>query len=128
MYTFITVNDYLSRIGAVLMGQVYNFLGLSVGVINSSNVSYLYDPARKEEDKERDTIGEFKVVYDFLKPCSRREAYAADVTYGTNHEYGFDYLRDNLATSVENLVQSGIIYAIVDEVDSILIDEARTRS
>ncbi|MEK7128565.1 MAG: preprotein translocase subunit SecA [Patescibacteria group bacterium] len=122
----ITVNDYLSRIGAVLMGQVYNFLGLSVGVINSSNVSYLYDPARKEEDKERDTIGEFKVVYDFLKPCSRREAYAADVTYGTNHEYGFDYLRDNLATSVENLVQRGHHYAIVDEVDSILIDEART--
>ncbi len=122
----ITVNDYLSRIGAVLMGQVYNFLGLSVGVINSNNVSYLYDSTHKEEDKERDTIGEFKVVYDFLKPCSRREAYRADVTYGTNHEYGFDYLRDNLATSIDALVQRGHHYAVVDEVDSILIDEART--
>ncbi|HTE48846.1 MAG TPA: preprotein translocase subunit SecA, partial [Candidatus Paceibacterota bacterium] len=122
----VTVNDYLSRIGAVLMGQVYNFLGLSVGVINSNNVSYLYDATHKEEDPERDKVGEFKVVYDFLKPSGRREAYYADVTYGTNHEYGFDYLRDNLATSVENLVQRGHSYAIVDEVDSILIDEART--
>ena len=90
----VTVNDYLSRIGAVLMGQVYNFLGLSVGVINSQNVSYLYDARHKEEDGERDQVGEFKIVYDFLKPCSRKEAYQADVTYGTNHEYGFDYLRD----------------------------------
>ena len=122
----VTVNDYLSRIGAVLMGQVYNFLGLSVGVINSNNVSYLYDATHKEEDEERDTVGEFKVVYDFLKPCSRKEAYAADITYGTNHEYGFDYLRDNLATNVNDLVQRGHHYAIVDEVDSILIDEART--
>ncbi len=122
----VTVNDYLSRIGAVLMGQVYNFLGLSVGVINSQNVSYLYDPSHKEEDKERDTVGEFKIVYDFLKPCSRRDAYAADVTYGTNHEYGFDYLRDNLATNINDLVQRGHNFAIVDEVDSILIDEART--
>src|SRR3989344_1497859 len=122
----VTVNDYLSRIGAVLMGQVYNFLGLSVGVINSQNVSYLYDSSHKEEDKERDKVGEFKIVYDFLKPCSRKEAYGADVTYGTNHEYGFDYLRDNLATNINNLVQRGHNYAIVDEVDSILIDEART--
>ena len=122
----VTVNDYLSRIGAVLMGQVYNFLGLSVGVINSQNVSYLYDPKHKEEDQERDQVGEFKVVYDFLKPCSRKEAYLADVTYGTNHEFGFDYLRDNLATSVNDLVQREHNYAIVDEVDSILIDEART--
>jgi len=122
----ITVNDYLSRIGAVLMGQVYNFLGLSVGVINSNNISYIYDPTHKEEDKERDTVGEFKVMYDFLKPSSRKQAYAADVTYGTNHEYGFDYLRDNLATNINDLVQRGHHYAIVDEVDSILIDEART--
>src|SRR3989338_7969304 len=93
----ITVNDYLARLGAVLMGQIYNSLGLSVGVINSQNVSYLYSPLHKEEDKERDQVGEFKVVYDFLKPCSRKEAYAADITYGTNHEFGFDYLRDNLA-------------------------------
>lgn len=122
----VTVNDYLSRIGAVLMGQVYNFLGLSVGVINSNNVSYLYDSTHKEEDKERDQVGEFKVVYDFLKPVSRKEAYSADVTYGTNHEYGFDYLRDNLAVDINGLVQRGHNYAVVDEVDSILIDEART--
>ncbi|MFA6177630.1 MAG: preprotein translocase subunit SecA [Candidatus Paceibacterota bacterium] len=122
----VTVNDYLSRIGAVLMGQVYNFLGLSVGVINSQNVSYLYDATHKEEDVDRDTVGEFKIVYDFLKPCSRKEAYGADITYGTNHEYGFDYLRDNLATNINDLVQRGHHFAIVDEVDSILIDEART--
>ena len=122
----VTVNDYLSRIGAVLMGQVYNFLGLSVGVINSQNVSYLYDSTHKEEDQERDKVGEFKIVYDFLKPCSRKQAYAADITYGTNHEYGFDYLRDNLATNINDLVQRGHNFAIVDEVDSILIDEART--
>jgi preprotein translocase subunit SecA len=122
----VTVNDYLSRIGAVLMGQVYNFLGLSVGVINSQNVSYLYDATHVEEDKEREQVGEFKIVYDFLKPCSRKEAYNADVTYGTNHEYGFDYLRDNLVTSLNDMVQRGHNFAIVDEVDSILIDEART--
>jgi preprotein translocase subunit SecA len=122
----VTVNDYLSRIGAVLMGQVYNFLGLSVGVINSQNVSYLYDATHKEEDQERDKVGEFKIVYDFLKPCSRKVAYVADITYGTNHEYGFDYLRDNLATNINDLVQRGHNFAIVDEVDSILIDEART--
>ena len=122
----ITVNDYLARRDAVLMGQVYNFLGLSVGVINSQNVSYLYDPKHTEEDKERDTVGEFKIVYDFLKPCSRKDAYNADITYGTNHEYGFDYLRDNLATSINDLVQRRHNFAIVDEVDSILIDEART--
>ena len=122
----ITVNDYLARRDAVLMGQVYNFLGLTVGVINSNNVSYLYDAIHKEEDPERDQVGEFKIVYDFLKPCSRKEAYAADITYGTNHEYGFDYLRDNLATRMDDLVQRGHYFAIVDEVDSILIDEART--
>ncbi len=122
----ITVNDYLARRDAVLMGQVYNFLGLTVGVINSQNVSYLYDPRHTEEDKERDTVGEFKIIYDFLKPCSRREAYAAEITYGTNHEYGFDYLRDNLSTSINDLVQREHNFAIVDEVDSILIDEART--
>jgi preprotein translocase subunit SecA len=122
----VTVNDYLARLGAVLMGQVYNFLGLTVGVINSQNISYLYDPKHTEEDKERDRVGEFKIVYDFLKQCSRKEAYAADITYGTNHEYGFDYLRDNLATSINDLVQRGHFFAIVDEVDSILIDEART--
>jgi len=139
----VTVNDYLARRDAVLMGQVYNLLGLSVGVINSQNVSYFYDekhfnkaptpegvgvPTSESvgKDKERDTVGEFKIIYDFLKPCSRREAYHADITYGTNHEFGFDYLRDNLATRVEDLVQREHNFAIVDEVDSILIDEART--
>ncbi|HNW71771.1 MAG TPA: preprotein translocase subunit SecA [Candidatus Paceibacterota bacterium] len=122
----VTVNDYLARRDAVLMGQVYDFLGLSVGVINSQNVSYLYDPKHFDEDKERDKVGEFKIIYDFLKPCSRREAYFADITYGTNHEYGFDYLRDNLVTSINDLVQREHNFAIVDEVDSILIDEART--
>ncbi|MFA6325065.1 MAG: preprotein translocase subunit SecA [Candidatus Paceibacterota bacterium] len=122
----VTVNDYLARRDSVLMGQVYDFLGLSIGVINSQNVSYLYDPKHVEEDKERDTVGEFKIIYDFLKPCSRKEAYGADITYGTNHEYGFDYLRDNLATRTLDLVQREHNFAIVDEVDSILIDEART--
>ncbi len=121
----ITVNDYLARRDAVLMGQVYNFLGLSTGVINSQNVSYLYDPAHKESEKE-EKISEFKILYEFLKPCSRQEAYRADITYGTNHEYGFDYLRDNLATSLNDLVQGEHYFTIVDEVDSILIDEART--
>ncbi len=128
----VTVNDYLARRDAVLMGQVYDFLGLSVGVINSQNVSYLYDSKHltkkenEEDDKERDKTGEFKIAYDFLRPCSRKEAYLADITYGTNHEYGFDYLRDNLTTSTHQLVQRGHNFAIVDEVDSILIDEART--
>ena len=122
----VTVNDYLARRDAVLMGQVYNFLGLSIGVINSQNISYLYDPSHTEENKERNEIGEFKIIYDFLRPCARREAYSADITYGTNHEYGFDYLRDNLATSMEDTVQREHNFAIVDEVDSILIDEART--
>ncbi len=121
----VTVNDYLARRDAVLMGQIYNFLGLSVGVINSQNISYKYDPAHKENSEE-EKVSEFKILYEFLKPCSRKEAYATDITYGTNHEYGFDYLRDNLATRVEDLVQRGHYFAIVDEVDSILIDEART--
>ncbi|MEK7088668.1 MAG: preprotein translocase subunit SecA [Patescibacteria group bacterium] len=122
----ITVNDYLARVGAVLMGKVFNFLGLSVGVINSQNVSYLYDREHFNKEDEIESVQEFKVLYEFLKPCSRKEAYGADITYGTNHEYGFDYLRDNLATNINDLVQRGHFFAIVDEVDSILIDEART--
>jgi len=122
----ITVNDYLARVGAVLMGKVFNFLGLTVGVINSQNISYLYDSTHFNTKDEVESIKEFKVIYEFLKPCSRKQAYAADITYGTNHEYGFDYLRDNLATRVEDLTQRGHNFAIVDEVDSILIDEART--
>lgn len=124
----VTVNDYLARRDAAWMGQIYNFLGLSVGIINSQNISYIYDPAHvdAEDDKERDELGSFKVEYEFLKPCSRKEAYDADITYGTNNEYGFDYLRDNLAGNKDNLVQRGHHYAVVDEIDSILIDESRT--
>ena len=107
------------------MGQIYSFLGLSIGVLNHE-ASYLYDSAHTELDKERDQLGAFKVVHEFLRPVSRREAYAADITYGTNNEFGFDYLRDNIAYKSEDLVQREFNFAIVDEIDSILIDEART--
>lgn len=127
----VTVNDYLSRRDAAWMGQVYDFLGLSCAVINHES-SYLYDPshlpeqAGKEADQKRDEEGSFRVAYDFLKPCTRKEAYLADITYGTNQEFGFDYLRDNLEYNLLNLRQREWNFAIVDEVDSILIDEART--
>ncbi len=121
----VTVNDYLSRRDAVWMGQIYAALGLSVGVVNH-DASFLYDPNHAEEDAVRDEVGSYKVVYDFLRPCTRQEAYAADITYGTNSEFGFDYLRDNIEYQKENLRQRGHAYAIVDEIDSILIDEART--
>lgn len=127
----VTVNDYLSRRDAVWMGQIYNFLGLTVGILNSG-ASYLYDEtARKsddlrEEDEERDKTGAFHVVHDFLRPVDKQEAYRADITYGTNTEFGFDYLRDNLLYDSSKLAQRDYHYAIVDEIDSILIDEART--
>ena len=121
----ITVNDYLARRDGVWMGQIYAGLGLSVGIINSDG-SYLYDANHEDKDVERDSHGSFKVVHDFLRPCSRKDAYAADITYGTNSEFGFDYLRDNIEFEVNNLRQRGHVYAIVDEIDSILIDEART--
>ena len=136
----VTVNDYLSRRDAVWMGQIYNMLGLSVGCINHE-ASYVYDSAHAQSkisnlksqkgdedklDKERDELGAFKVVHEFLRPCSRQEAYRADITYGTNNEYGFDYLRDNIEHAVNDIRQREYNYAIVDEVDSILIDEART--
>ena len=121
----ITVNDYLSRRDAVWMGQIYSFLGLSVGVINHDS-SYLYDPTHIELDKNRDDVASFRVVYEFLRPCQRKEAYAADITYGTNNEYGFDYLRDNITYNPLDLRQREFNFAIVDEIDSILIDEART--
>ena len=121
----VTVNDYLSRRDAVWMGQIYSFLGLSVGVLNHE-ASYLYDPTHTELDKERDQIGSFKVIHEFLRPCTRPEAYQADITYGTNNEYGFDYLRDNLEYSEKALRQRDYAFAVVDEIDSILIDEART--
>ncbi|MBW9270198.1 MAG: preprotein translocase subunit SecA [Candidatus Thiodiazotropha sp. (ex. Lucinisca nassula)] len=118
----VTVNDYLARRDAAWMGRIYHFLGLSTGVINSSggagpdSTSYLYDP---EYDGSNGG-------YLHLRPVSRKEAYAADITYGTNNEYGFDYLRDNMAFSSDQRVQRPPFFAIVDEVDSILIDEART--
>ncbi len=121
----VTVNDYLSRRDAAWMGQIYDFLGLTCAVINH-DASYLYDPKHTEADTERDEKGSFKVAYEFLKPCSRKEAYLADITYGTNQEFGFDYLRDNLEYTKDNLRQREWNFAIVDEVDSILIDEART--
>jgi preprotein translocase subunit SecA len=121
----ITVNDYLSRRDAVWMGQIYSALGLSTGVINHES-SFIYDSAHTEVDKERDEKGAFHVVHEFLRPVTRREAYSADITYGTNNEFGFDYLRDNLEYEEKNLRQREFNYAIVDEIDSILIDEART--
>ncbi|MEI6304740.1 MAG: preprotein translocase subunit SecA [Candidatus Taylorbacteria bacterium] len=128
----VTVNDYLSRRDAVWMGQIYSFLGLSVGVINHES-SFIYDSKHVSAeansdplDKTRDVVGGFKVVHEFLRPCTRHEAYMADITYGTNNEFGFDYLRDNLEYSKEKLRQREFNYAIVDEIDSILIDEART--
>src|SRR3990167_8520112 len=121
----VTVNDYLSRRDAVWMGQIYFALGMSVGVLNHE-ASYLYDPSHAKDDTERDELGAFKIMHDFLRPCTRREAYAADITYGTNNEFGFDYLRDNIEYGPEKLRQRDYHFAIVDEIDSILIDEART--
>jgi len=125
----ITVNDYLARRDTVWMGQIYHLLGLSVGCLNHEQ-SFLYDPEYKkpaeEKEKMRDELGGFYVVEDFLRPCSRKQAYEADITYGTNNEFGFDYLRDNMALSLSDQVQRGFHYAILDEIDSILIDEART--
>jgi len=123
----VTVNDHLARRDATWMGQVYAFLGLTVGVITSTG-AYKYDASHveKEEDRERDAEGFFRVFYDYLKPVTKKEAYAADITYATNNELGFDYLRDNTAYDASQLTQRGHVYALIDEVDSILIDEART--
>ncbi|MBX4210761.1 preprotein translocase subunit SecA [Candidatus Parcubacteria bacterium] len=121
----VTVNDYLSRRDAVWMGQIYSALGMSVGILNTEE-SFIYDPKHTELDKTRDVEGGFKVVHEFLRPSSRRDAYNADITYGTNNEYGFDYLRDNIEHETSRLRQRDYHYAIVDEIDSILIDEART--
>src|SRR5688572_18561871 len=114
----VTVNEYLSQRDAGWMAQIYDFLGLTVGVIVADH-SYIYDRSftnNEHQDKR----------FHHLKPCSRREAYGADVTYGTNNEFGFDYLRDNMVRDVDQLRQRELNYAIVDEADSILIDEART--
>jgi preprotein translocase subunit SecA len=118
----ITVNDYLARRDAAWYGPVYRSLGLSVGIIQHNGVSYLYDPEFEPNEDDEATKGGLKE----LRPVSRREAYAADITYGTNNEYGFDYLRDNMVREIPQKVQRGLHFAIVDEVDNILIDEART--
>ncbi|MBI2644512.1 MAG: preprotein translocase subunit SecA [Candidatus Wildermuthbacteria bacterium] len=132
----VTVNDYLAKRDTVWMGQIYHALGLAVGCI-THDASYLYDPhytsqipmandQNTERDKERDTVGGFKVIESYLRPVSRKEAYAADITYGTNNEFGFDYLRDNMMYNLEERVQREHQFAIIDEIDSILIDESRT--
>jgi preprotein translocase subunit SecA len=147
----VTVNDYLARRDAVWMGQVYHALGLTVGVINHET-SYLYDPkfeashltlpspqagegkaveakplpASQAEVSLQPQASMFKIEYSNLRPCTRQEAYRADITYGTNNEFGFDFLRDNMATRPEDQSQRPPYFAVVDEVDSILIDEART--
>jgi preprotein translocase subunit SecA len=111
----VTVNDYLAKRDTQWMGPIYSFLGLSVGVIQHDS-SFIYDPSYLSTDKR----------LDFLRPCSRKDAYSADITYGTNNEFGFDYLRDNMKYEISDYCQRELNYAIVDEVDSILIDEART--
>jgi len=123
----VTVNDYLAKLHAALMGQIYAFLGLSIGVIAGES-SYLYTPVEQGGaiDTERDESGTYKIEDELLQQCSRKESYEADITYGTNSEFGFDYLRDNIAQNKDDVRQRGFHFAIVDEIDSILIDEART--
>ena len=111
----VTVNDYLAKRDGRWMAPVYHFLGLSVGIINH-DTAYLYDPEVETGDDSN----------NHLRPVPRRQAYEADITYGTNNEYGFDYLRDNMVMDLDQRVQRELNFAIVDEVDSILIDEART--
>ncbi len=114
----VTVNDYLAQRDAGWNAPVYHFLGLSTGVI-INQASFIYDPEYQNEEHEDER-------FQHLKPCTRKEAYQADITYGTNNEFGFDYLRDNMVSDPQYLRQRGLNFAIVDEVDSILIDEART--
>lgn len=113
----VTVNDYLARRDAGWMGPIFTLLGMTVGVIGPQ-FSYQYDPDFDNGESD-ERLRHFKSV-------SRHEAYAADITYGTNNEFGFDYLRDNMVQSTDQMSQRELVYAIVDEVDSILIDEART--
>ena len=130
----VTVNDYLAKRDAQWMGPIYHALGLSVGVLQH-RAAFLFDPTVEhtpededdpaldaEERRRRRELGDLRM----LRPCTRREAYRADITYGTNNEFGFDYLRDNMVLDPDEKVQRPLAYAIVDEVDNILIDEART--
>ena len=117
----VTPNDYLAKYGTQWMGMIYHALGMSVSVIQSGGgrpdeASFLYDPDYTSEDDR----------YQYLRPITRREAYQTDITYGTNNEFGFDYLRDNMVLDLAQKTQRALHYAIIDEVDSILIDEART--
>ena len=114
----VTVNDYLAQRDAGWMGELYIFLGLTVGVI-INEASFTYDPEYENEDHDDERLRH-------LRPCTRKEAYQCNVTYGTNNEFGFDYLRDNMVQDAQYLRQRELNFAIVDEVDSILIDEART--
>ncbi len=114
----ITVNDYLSRIGAGWMAPVYDFLGLTTSVI-VHDAAFVYDANHLQDNEEDERLQKFR-------PISRQEAYACDIIYGTNNEFGFDYLRDSMAPSLDKMVQRELNYVIVDEIDSILIDEART--
>ncbi|NTW30407.1 MAG: preprotein translocase subunit SecA [Candidatus Moranbacteria bacterium] len=115
----VTVNDYLASRDANWMGRVFHFLGLSTACILQQGISYRYEPNVTDSN-------EVSVEHENLIPVTRREAYAADITYGTNNEFGFDYLRDNMVGELSDMVQRELHFAIVDEVDSILIDEART--
>ncbi len=117
----VTVNDYLARRDAAWYGPIYHALGLSVGVIQNNTVTFVYEPGFRPGDE-----GSAGGGYMDLRPAHRTEAYACDITYGTNNEFGFDYLRDNMVREAESRVQRPLAYAIVDEVDNILIDEART--
>ncbi len=133
----VTVNDYLAMRDSAWMGKVYYALGLSVSSIQHE-AAYLYDSeyrqkheeeiheGEKQEGEEKLEIQSFRIQHDFLRPCSRKEAYLTDITYGTNNEFGFDYLRDNLVPDLDRMVQRPLHFAVIDEVDSILIDEART--
>jgi preprotein translocase subunit SecA len=114
----VTVNDYLARIGVGWMGQIYHFLGMSSSVVLPQG-SFMYDPEYSEDSHHDERLRH-------LRPVSKKEAYSADITYGTNNEFGFDYLRDNMVGDLSDCAQRKLNYAIVDEVDSILIDEART--
>ena len=114
----VTVNDYLTKVGVGWMGPIYHFLGLSCsGIIHEA--SFIFDPDFVDEN-----AADWRLRH--LRPIGRKEAYGMDVTYGINSEFGFDYLRDNMAQRLEDLVQREFHFAIVDEVDSVLIDEART--
>jgi preprotein translocase subunit SecA len=115
----VTVNDFLARIGAGWNGPLFEFLGMTVGVVAQEQKSYVFDSSFTDSSHGDERLSH-------LKPSTRKEAYAQDITYGTNNEYGFDYLRDNMVQSLDQMSQRGHYFAIVDEVDSVLIDEART--